>query len=440
MPQATPIKVVEPRQRALLVGVFVDGVTTKGEFEASLDELEALADTAGAVVIGRVVQKRREIDPTFYVGRGKAEQIAEECARNNIDIVIFDHELSPAQVRNLEQVVKRRVIDRTELILDIFAKRARTKQAKLQVELARLEYELPRLRHMWSHLSRTEGSPGVRGGPGEQQLELDRRRAYRRVAELQRQLSEINKRTEMRAKKRSEMFTVTLVGYTNVGKSTLMNALTKAGVYVEGRLFATLDATTRVLILKHGQKALLTDTIGFINKLPPQLIASFHATLAEVRHADLLLHVADLTHPRMEEQIKVVEQTLIDIGASGKPTIMVLNKADLLPPDVDRDALKRRFENACIVSALTGEGLEELKERVEAEYRKQRQIEIEAIFPLSCGWLIKWVYEHASVLSEEVSNGILRMSLLIEKPLAMKLSSMCNDGYNGVRLIIKDAS
>ncbi|MFA4029520.1 MAG: hypothetical protein GDYSWBUE_000547 [Candidatus Fervidibacterota bacterium] len=437
MPQATAIQVPKQRQRALLVGVFVDGATAKDEFEASLDELEALADTAGAIVVGRVVQRRREIDPAFFVGRGKAEQIAEECDRSNIDLVIFDHELSPAQARNLEQVVKRRVIDRTELILDIFARRARTKQAKLQVELARLEYELPRLRHMWTHLSRTEGAPGVRGGPGEQQLELDRRRAYRKIAELQRQLREINKRVELRIQRRMDLFTVALVGYTNVGKSTLMNALTKAGVYVEDKLFATLDATTRVLVLKHGQKVLLTDTVGFINKLPPQLIASFHATLAEVRYADLLLHVADVTHPRMEEQVRVVEQTLIDIGASGKPTIMVLNKSDLLPPEVDREALRKRFCDACIVSALTGEGLEELKERIEAEYRRQRQTGAEAILPLSCGWLIRWVYEHASVLSEEVSDGLLRMNLLIEKPLAAKLQSMCEDSCDGARLIIK---
>lgn len=437
MPQATPIQVPERRQRALIVGVFVDGAGGRDEFEASLDELEALADTAGAVVVDRVVQRRREIDPAFFVGRGKAEQIAEMCDRENIDLVIFDHELSPAQARNLEQVVKRRVIDRTELILDIFAKRARTKQAKLQVELARLEYELPRLRHMWSHLSRTEGAPGVRGGPGEQQLELDRRRAYRRIAELQKQLREINQRVELRVQKRSEMFTVALVGYTNVGKSTLMNSLTKAGVYVEDKLFATLDATTRVLVLKHGQKVLLTDTVGFINKLPPQLIASFHATLAEVRYADLLLHVADVTHPRMEEQMKVVEQTLVDIGASGKPTIMVLNKLDLLPPNVDREALRKRFGNACIVSALTGEGLDELKDRIEAEYRRQRQVEVEVTLPLSCGWLIQWVYEHACVLSEEVSDGALRMNLLIEKPLAAKLQSMCGGNCDGVKLLIR---
>lgn len=438
MPQETAITITEPRQRALLVGVFIDGTMTMEDFESSLDELEALADTAGVIVVGRVVQKRREVDPKFFIGKGKAKQIAEGCEREGIDLLIFDHELSPAQVRDLEQITKRRVIDRTELILDIFAKRARTKQAKLQVELARLEYELPRLRHMWMHLSRTEGAPGVRGGPGEQQIELDRRRAYRRIAELKKQLREINKRTELRVQKRSEMFTIALVGYTNVGKSTLMNALTKAGVYVEDRLFATLDATTRVLFLKHGQRALLTDTIGFINKLPPQLIASFHATLAEVRHADLLLHVADVSHQHFEEQIKVVEQTLVGIGASGKPTIIVLNKADLLPKDIDKEALKRRFHNACIVSALTGEGLEELKDRIETEYRRQRQVEVEAVVPLNCGELTRWIYGNTVVLGEEVIDGALRMSLLVEKPLAAKLQSMC-DGDHSVRLVIKSA-
>ena len=425
MPQTTKIEFVEPRKRCLLVGVVIDGLNSPDELEASLDELEALADTAGAIVVGRVKQRRKNIDPAYFIGKGKAQQIAEECVGKNIDIVVFDHELSPAQVRNLEQLIGRRVIDRTELILDIFAKRARTKQAKLQVELARFEYELPRLRHMWTHLSRTEGAPGVRGGPGEKQIELDRRRAYRKMTELRRQLQEINMRTELQVRRRSELFNVSLVGYTNVGKSTLMNALTKAGVYVEDRLFATLDATTRVLVLEHGQKVLLTDTIGFINNLPHQLIASFHATLAEVRSADLLLHVADLSHPRMEEQIKVVERTLVEIGASGKPTILVLNKADLLPPNVDREALLRRFPNACIVSALTGEGICELKERIEAEYRRQRQVEFKLVVPMNGCELLGWIYEHASVLSEEVCNGALHIKLLIDKPLVGKLVSMC---------------
>ncbi|MFA4043867.1 MAG: hypothetical protein HZRFUVUK_000646 [Candidatus Fervidibacterota bacterium] len=426
MPQETKIEFVEPRKRCLLVGVVIDGVNNPEELEASLDELEALADTAGAIVVGRVKQRRKSIDPAYFIGKGKAQQIAEECVRENVDIVVFDHELSPAQVRNLEQLIGRRVIDRTELILDIFAKRARTKQAKLQVELARFEYELPRLRHMWTHLSRTEGAPGVRGGPGEKQIELDRRRAYRKMAELRRQLQEINTRTELQVRRRSELFNVSLVGYTNVGKSTLMNALTKAGVYVEDRLFATLDATTRVLVLEHGQRVLLTDTIGFISNLPHQLIASFHATLAEVRFADLLLHVADLSHPRMEEQIKVVERTLVEIGASGKPTILVLNKADLLPPNVDREALRRRFPNACIVSALTGEGICELKEMIEAEYRRQRQVELKLVVPTNGGELLGWIYEHASVLSEEVSDGAFHIRLLIDKPLVGKLVSMCD--------------
>ncbi|HID07111.1 MAG TPA: GTPase HflX, partial [Armatimonadetes bacterium] len=405
--------VVQPRERALLVGVAIDG--RRDECDASLDELEALADTAGAIVIGRVVQRRHRIDPAYFIGRGKAEEIARLCHEKGIDVIIFDHDLSPAQVRNLEQLIEKRVMDRTELILDIFAKRARTKQAKLQVELAQLRYQLPRLRRMWTHLSRTEGALGARGGPGEQQLELDRRRAYRRIAELERQLKRINKRVELHIHGRRELFTVALVGYTNVGKSTLMNALTNADVYVEDRLFATLDATTRTLRLRHGQRVLLTDTVGFINHLPAHLIASFHATLAEVRATDLLLHVADVSHPRMELQVAAVQETLRQIGVADKPVIIVLNKADQLPEYVNRDALRRRWNDACLTSALTGEGLDELKERIEAEYRKQRQVEVRLKAPSDALEIINWVYAHGVILNDEIGDGMLFIHALMEK-------------------------
>jgi GTP-binding protein HflX len=328
---------IAQKERAILVGVALN---SRSELEEELEELVALADTAGAEVVGVLTQTRKEIDPAYFIGQGKAEELARMCSELSADLVIFNHDLTPAQARNLEKLLNTRVVDRTELILDIFAKRARTKQAMLQVELAQLQYQLPRLRQMWQHLSRLGGGIGTRG-PGETQLEVDQRRAKKRIADLQRQLQEIQRQTSTRvqSRKERELFTIALVGYTNVGKSTLMNALTKANVFVEDRLFATLDATTRVLYLPDGHKVLLTDTIGFIRNLPPHLIASFHATLEEVRTADLLLHVVDVSHPATDEHIKVVEETLQEIGAGDKPTILVLNKADKLPPDWDKEGI-----------------------------------------------------------------------------------------------------
>ncbi|GBC98916.1 GTPase HflX [bacterium HR17] len=429
------------KERAVLVGVAFNGAD---DLRESLSELAALADTAELEVVGMVTQVRREADPAYFVGRGKAEEVARLCGELNADIVIVDHELTPAQARNLENLVGVRVVDRTELILDIFARRARTKQAMLQVELAQLQYQLPRLRRMWQHLSRLGGGIGTRG-PGETQLEIDQRRAKKRIADLQRQLREIQRQTSARVQSRKErqLFTVALVGYTNVGKSTLMNALTKAQVFVEDRLFATLDATTRVLVLPDGHRALLTDTIGFIRKLPPHLIASFHATLEEVRTADLLLHVADVTHPALDDHIAVVERTLQEIGAGGKPTILVLNKADRLPPDWDRERLSQRYPNALLVSALTGNGLDELRRRIQREYAKQRLVRVRGQLALWAQDLVAFAYRNGVVYSVAYTDDAIVLDAEMERHFAEHLQkqvTLLNAGSVSVTPVVAESN
>ncbi|MCS7191567.1 MAG: GTPase HflX [Armatimonadetes bacterium] len=410
---------IAKKERAILVGVAFNG---RNELDEELDELEALADTAGADIVGILLQTRKEVDPAYFIGRGKAEELARMCAEFEADLVIFNHELTPAQARNLENLLNVRVVDRTELILDIFAKRARTKQAMLQVELAQLQYQLPRLRRMWKHLSRLGGGIGTRG-PGETQLEVDQRRAKKRIVDLQRELLEIQRQTTERVKSRKEkeLFTIALVGYTNVGKSTLMNALTKAGVFVEDRLFATLDATTRILYLPNGHKVLLTDTIGFIRNLPPHLIASFHATLEEVMTADLLLHLVDISHPASDEQIKVVEKTLQEIGAGDKPTLLVLNKADKLPPSWDREALLKRYPNAVLISALTGEGVDELLLQIQKEFERMRVVNVRAKLALWAQNLIAFVYRNGVVQNIIYNTDWVTVKAEMEKTFAERL-------------------
>lgn len=420
---------IAQKERAILVGVALNG---RNELEEELEELVALTDTAGAEVIGVLTQTRSEIDPAYFIGRGKVEELARMCAELGADLVIFNHDLTPAQARNLEKLLNIRVVDRTELILDIFAKRARTKQAMLQVELAQLQYQLPRLRRMWQHLSRLGGGIGTRG-PGETQLEVDQRRAKKRISDLRRQLQEIQRQTTKRvqSRKERELFTIALVGYTNVGKSTLMNALTKANVFVEDRLFATLDATTRVLYLPSGHKVLLTDTIGFIRNLPPHLIASFHATLEEVRTADLLLHVVDVSHPAMDEHIKVVERTLQEIGAGDKPVILVLNKADKFPHDWDKEALLRRYPNAVLVSALTGHGLDTLMFRIQEEFKRVRVVNVYARLALWAQSLIAFVYRNGVVRNIAYDAHQVSLDAEMERPFAERLQKQAQEMMAG---------
>jgi GTP-binding protein HflX len=349
------------RERAFLVSVALP--ERPWISSDPLEELRGLATTAGAVVVGGLVQRRLNIIPATYIGKGKLAELQEQVQAADADVVIFDNDLSPAQVRNLEKATNLKVLDRSELILDIFATRARSMEARLQVELAQLEYSLPRLRRMWTHLSRFTGGIGLRG-PGETQLEEDRRLVAQRIRDLRGRLAEVQARKEREVRSRREEQTVSLVGYTNAGKSTLMNALTGAGVPVEDKLFSTLDTRTRQWHLKDWGRVLLSDTVGFIRELPHHLIASFKATLEEARQARLLLHVVDASNPAAEEQIKAVNQVLKELGCGDKPTWLVLNKVDRLTDRSFLDVLLSHHRRAVAVSAATGQGLEELREAV----------------------------------------------------------------------------
>ena len=314
------------RQRAVVVAVIRDGQPVE-QAEEFLSELEFLAETADIVTVRRFTQRLPQPSSRIYVGPGKLEEIAAYCAENEIDVVIFDDELSPSQTRNIEKVMPCRLLDRTRLILDIFMARARTAYAKTQVQLAQYEYMLPRLAGMWTHLERQRGGTGTRGGAGEREIETDRRIVRNRISKLKEELTKIDRQMAVQRSNRGSMVRVALVGYTNVGKSTLMNLVSKSEVFAENKLFATLDTTVRKVVFDN-LPFLLSDTVGFIRKLPTELIESFKSTLDEVREADLLIHVVDISHPNFEEQIDVVKQTLQDIGAGDKPVYLVFNKID----------------------------------------------------------------------------------------------------------------
>jgi GTP-binding protein HflX len=349
------------RERAFLVSVALPQRPWVGD--DPLDELRGLATTAGATVVGGLTQKRLKVHTHSYIGKGKLLELQQQVEAADADVVIFDNDLSPGQVRSLEKATKVKVLDRSELILDIFATRARSMEARLQVELAQLEYALPRLRQMWSHLGRTAGGIGTRG-PGETQLEEDRRLVDARIRDLKDRLVEVQARKEREVRSRREEHTVSLVGYTNAGKSTLMNALTGAGVYVEDKLFSTLDTRTRQWHIKDWGRVLLSDTVGFIRDLPHHLIASFKATLEEARQARLLLHVVDAGNPIAEEQIKAVNKVLEELGCKDRPSLLVLNKADTVPDPSFLHVLQAHHPRAVAVSARTGQGIGELEEAV----------------------------------------------------------------------------
>ena len=396
-------------ERVLLVGVFGRRSSRAGE-EESIEELASLTETAGGEVVGTVLQERRTIDPATFIGKGKAAEIGNVCTEDKIDLVVFDDDLSPAQARNLEKITGRRVIDRSQLIVDIFATGARTSVAKAQVELAQIEYTLPRLRRMWEHLSRTGGGIGTRG-PGETQLEVDRRRIRRRIFTLRKTLDKVEQDRAVRTSRRRQFVKASLVGYTNTGKSTLFNALTSAKVSTGDRLFETLDATTRILKLPLKEVVLLSDTVGFIRKLPHHLVASFHATLECVIEADIIIHVADIGHPNYASQITAVRSVLKEIGAVGKPEILVFNKVDRVTDESVLKGAQREYDLAIPLSALYGWGIDAIRERL-LQHVLDRREQIRITLPSEDGKMLSYLHKYGTVLERELVDG--RLSLLVK--------------------------
>lgn len=386
------------REQAILVGMESPEVNPE-ETAYSLEELGRLADTAGADVLLELTQRRGRPDAATFLGRGKAEELADCCRSLGAGLVIFDRELSAAQARNLENITGVRVIDRTQLILDIFARRARTREGKLQVELAQLNYLLPRLIGRGTELSRLGGGIGTRG-PGETRLEVDRRRIRRRIAELDKAIGDVRKHRELLRRSRKEIPVplAALVGYTNAGKSTILKKLTGARVLVEDKLFATLDPTTRRVVLPNNEVILLTDTVGFIRNLPHHLVAAFRATLEEVVEADLLLHIVDASHPDLEGQIEAVDQVLESLDSGSKPCIIVYNKTDLVPDF--QQPLKTNNQPAVAVSALDGRGLDEMLAAV-AGILSRRRVRLAYFIPYEKTGVLSLLYEKGQVLREE---------------------------------------
>lgn len=389
-------------EKAVLVSVALPERPWLGD--DPLAEIRGLATTAGASVVGELTQKRHDIVPGSYIGQGKLQELQELVQASDADVVVFDNDLTPAQVRSLEKATDVKVLDRSELILDIFATRARTAEARLQVELAQLEYSLPRLKQMWTHLSRQKGGGIGLRGPGETQLESDRRLVGQRIRDLKQRLAEVQARKEREVRSRHEEHTVSLVGYTNAGKSTLMNALTGAGVLAEDKLFSTLDTRTRQWHLKDWGRILLSDTVGFIRDLPHHLVASFKATLEETRQARLLLHVVDASSPQAPEQINAVKSVLNEIDCGGKPTLLVLNKIDRVTDHTLLTVLQVQHPKSIAVSAARRQGLNELCEAVIAELSSDFA-DSEVIADVSNGKVLAYLNAHAEIYRQEYRDN-----------------------------------
>jgi GTP-binding protein HflX len=398
------------KERAILVAAILHSLDSGDD----LAELTALAESAGAVVIDRFQQKIRKINPSTYLGKGKADQLAGRARQLDADVVIFDNDLSPGQIRELEKITEVKVLDRSELILDIFATRAKSRQAKLQVELAQLEYTYPRLTRMWSHLDSVAGAGGATAagtvggigtrGPGEQQLEIDRRLVSKRITELKHELSNIDRRRIREIDARKGLFKICLVGYTNAGKSTLLNTLTDADVLVEDRLFATLDTRTRRWAPARGVEVLLSDTVGFVKNLPHQLVASFKATLEEAVNADLLIHVVDVSNPDALKQIESVRHVLVEIGCGEKPILQVLNKVDVVRNISDLETMQTLFHDAVCISAKMGFGLDGLCDTVTAKY-KGTELLLRVTSSHSNGKVQSYLRAHGRIIKEQYSDS-----------------------------------
>jgi GTP-binding protein HflX len=418
------IELTAPVERAILVGAPRKRSNARHSVAEHLEELERLVDTAGGVVVGEVTQQIDKPNPATYLGKGKVDELRLAIDEKNASLIVFDDELSPSQGKNIEDATGQRVMDRAELILDIFATRARSSEAKMQVELAQLQYMLPRLTRMWAHLEKFRGGIGVRG-PGETQLETDRRLINQRIRQLKIRLEDVQKSREVQRSGRRDAFRASLVGYTNAGKSSILRAIGKdPGIFVEDRLFATLDPLTREIDLGENSKVLLTDTVGFIRKLPHNLVASFRATLEEVNEADLLLHVIDASHPNWEEQRQVVDQVLTELGAAEKPVLYVFSKIDVLS-ESELTALRERIGNllpnsAVFVSSTADGGLDPLRRALLNTAREGSQL-VEIRLPAGEGRLIAEIYRNTGVLEQRSDNGHLLLKARIDEEFASRL-------------------
>jgi GTP-binding protein HflX len=429
----------EHRERVFLVGLGkkrpgrVPGTEAGQPERESLLELAELARSAGAEVTGSMLQMRERPDPATLVGQGKLEEIEIEARMHNAPLVIFDTNLTPTQQRNIEEALDRRVIDRAQLILDIFARHARSREGQLQVELAQLNYLLPRLAGQRTELSRLGGGIGTRG-PGEQKLETDRRRIREKIGRIQKSIENVRKQRSLRREKRQAvpLGTVALVGYTNAGKSTLFNALSKAGVLVSSKMFATLDPTIRAVRLPSGRRVLLSDTVGFIRALPPALIAAFRATLEEVQEASLLLHVTDISNPHHAEQDSEVEKVLADLGVSGRPRLLVCNKIDRLPKEELASLVAANHGGSSkgapvagrvFVSALKNEGLDELLRRMDEAIPLDTVVRMKLIVPMADGRMLSLIHALGRVLNSEIEDSSMRLEADVPESLARRLNA-----------------
>jgi GTP-binding protein HflX len=411
------------QERCFLIGVILP-VQNKSIIDEHLKELKSLTETAGAKVIDTIIQEREQPNSAYYIGKGKAEEIAVRVKMENIDMIIFDDELKPAQVKNLEQTLDVKVIDRTGLILDIFAAHARTREAKTQVELAQLNYHLPRLTGQWLHLSRQVGGIGTKG-PGETQLETDRRLVYHRIVQLKKELKKIEQQSNIQRKQQKKFVLASLVGYTNAGKSTIMNALTNANIIVEDKLFATLDTTTRKLELNQCFPILLSDTVGFIRKLPHHLIASFRTTLAQTIEADILLHVVDLSDPMYEEHIYIVNNILADLNIDNKPTLVLFNKVDRIQDDGILHQAQNKYPNAIFISAKKKIRLERVKNMI-YELVKNHYIDKDLSLRYDQSHMIHKISEISYILNKSFLENKIQIKIRIAKENERKLLNLLN--------------
>lgn len=415
-----PKKTIE---RAILVAVNTRDLSNE-IVDEHLAELEELAVTAGAETIMKIVQQRAGIDSAYYIGKGKAEELKQLIEMNDINIVIFDDDLSPMQVRNLEKLLDRKIVDRSGLILDIFASRAKSKEAKTQVELAQLQYMLPRLTRAWTHLSKQFGGIGTKG-PGETQIETDRRMIRTRISLLKDKLEKIEAQRITQSQGRKDLIKVSLVGYTNAGKSTLFNLLTKSDVFAEDKLFATLDSTTRILDLAKNQKILLSDTVGFIRKLPAHLIASFKSTLNEVRDADIILHVIDFSHPYYFDHIEVVDETLKNLGCEGKTQLKVFNKIDVVEDKSKIDLVRNKYENSIIISAQRGINISNLIEKI-IYITEESFVKEEVNLEINNSKAAAAIYSMAEVLHTTYDEKLIHITYRTNKENSEKIKKMIN--------------